>query len=710
MFRNWIHRLLTSSNGGRASTQRSSRPRTRLSLLPLEDRITPALIYVDPDFAGPNGSTVTFNAGEPGQVTGLTLGTNAFADIESAITAAIGGQDSVILGQATHVTGVNIQINKSISIIGSGIGATVVTPNQDTDPGAGIFSWFRAIGGATVNFSQFTLNGASSTFGISEGIRYADASGTVDSVSFVNISRPANEYDGVGVVATTDTIPSVVTVTNSFFSNMGRSGVIFQDTGTVGTFTNNIYTGKGVGTTFIDIGVEISFGATALVSGNTISNCLGVAEDGSASSGIQITGPGSGLTAFGNTIIGNQVGVLVGINQDLDGDGDATDLDTPSVVLNFNNIFGNNVGISTNVAPGSAVDATQNFFGTLDGPQSDANNPTGTGNIVNDVATPTLIGPFLLQATPVATATSGVSYVSTITPPQIYAVGAGAGGGPRVDVFQNDILIASFFAYVPNFTGGVRVAVGDVDNDGVLDIITAAGVGGGPNVKVFDLAGNEKLSFFAFVPEFTGGVFLAVGDVDGDTITDIVVGAGAGGGPNVKVFDGRTATEKLSFFAYDPSFTGGVTVATGDMNFDFIDEIVTGANANATHVKTFTGRTGLELSSFFAFDGAQTGVFVGAGDTNGDGFDEIFAGLSTTLGQVGVFTANGQRLNSFQVDVAGGARPVGIDLPGNGPELIAVGSGLGQTSTVTFIDPLTGATVLSENPFLTTLPGGVFVG
>ena len=44
----------------------------------------------------------------------------------------------------------------------------------------------------------------------------------------------------------------------------------------------------------------------------------------------------------------------------------------------------------------------------------------------------------------------------------------------------------NFYAYAPNFTGGVRVAVGDVNGDGTPDIITAPGAGGGPHIKVFD--------------------------------------------------------------------------------------------------------------------------------------------------------------------------------------------------------------------------------
>jgi len=44
---------------------------------------------------------------------------------------------------------------------------------------------------------------------------------------------------------------------------------------------------------------------------------------------------------------------------------------------------------------------------------------------------------------------------------------------------------ASFFAY-PGFTGGVRVAAGDLTGDGLADIVTGVGPGAGPHVKVFD--------------------------------------------------------------------------------------------------------------------------------------------------------------------------------------------------------------------------------
>jgi hypothetical protein len=100
-------------------------------------------------------------------------------------------------------------------------------------------------------------------------------------------------------------------------------------------------------------------------------------------------------------------------------------------------------------------------------------------------------------------------------------VGAGPGGGPHVRTFTFDPTVrqfiqipgplGSFFAYLPTFAGGVRVAVDDLDNDGTADLVTAAGPGGGPHVRAFDsVSGAERLSLFAYDPLFLppfGGVF-----------------------------------------------------------------------------------------------------------------------------------------------------------------------------------------------------------
>jgi hypothetical protein len=194
------------------------------------------------------------------------------------------------------------------------------------------------------------------------------------------------------------------------------------------------------------------------------------------------------------------------------------------------------------------------------------------------------------------------------------ATGAAAGQPPEVRVYDADgKLLKSFLAYDRGFTGGVTVAIGDVTGDGIPDVVTAAGVGGAPHVKVFDGATfAEVRSFFAYDAGFTGGVSVAVNDLDGDDKAEIVTGAGAGGAPHVCVFDGATGVAVKSFFAFDPSFRGGVSVAvTGKGTFDN-GSIITGAGAGgAPHVKVFDGATAEERYSFLAYDeGFRGGVNV----------------------------------------------------------------------------------------------------
>src|SRR5690606_23045023 len=177
--------------------------------------------------------------------------------------------------------------------------------------------------------------------------------------------------------------------------------------------------------------------------------------------------------------------------------------------------------------------------------------------------------------------------------PALIATGADAGGGPHVRVWDatSGTERFSFFAYDARFTGGVRVAVADVDADGVPDVITAPGPGGGPHVRIFSGAdGKELRSFMAYHPRFRGGVFVAAADVSGDGHAEIITSADAGGGPHVQVFDGQTGEVRQSFFAYSAHFTGGVRVTAGDINSDGVPDIVTAAGAGGgPHVRVFDG-------------------------------------------------------------------------------------------------------------------------
>jgi hypothetical protein len=221
--------------------------------------------------------------------------------------------------------------------------------------------------------------------------------------------------------------------------------------------------------------------------------------------------------------------------------------------------------------------------------------------------------------------------------------GAGFGGGPAIAILnsQTGEVMESFFAFDPAFTGGVFVAVQDVNNDGILDVIASAGPGGGPEVRIFDGGSlNVLRAFFAYDQSFTGGVSVATIDFNNDGILDLVTGAGPGGAPHVKVFDGATNAIISQWYAYPASFTGGVFVAAGDIGNDGNIEVVTGAGQGGSPiVAVWDPYTGALLAQFMAYAEDFTGgVRVAVNDGNGDGVPDIITGAGPGGGpQVNVF-------------------------------------------------------------------------
>jgi len=207
------------------------------------------------------------------------------------------------------------------------------------------------------------------------------------------------------------------------------------------------------------------------------------------------------------------------------------------------------------------------------------------------------------------------------------------------------------------FAGGTRIALGDVTGDGVQDIVAAAGPGAGPRVVVYDgNTGQMVQSFFAFDPGFRGGVFVGLADFDRDGRQDIVVSAGASGGPHVRVVSGANPNiEMASFFAFEQAFLGGTQVAAGDINGDGTPDLVIAAGAGGSHITVRDGRsirTGGSASlvgDFYAFaPGYQGSVSIAVGDTDGDGFADIIAGSGPgTPAHIVVYSGAALRTNQY---------------------------------------------------------------
>jgi hypothetical protein len=198
--------------------------------------------------------------------------------------------------------------------------------------------------------------------------------------------------------------------------------------------------------------------------------------------------------------------------------------------------------------------------------------------------------------------------------------------------------VGSPVAPFPGFGGSVRTATGDFNGDGVTDIAVGAGPGGGPMVKVYDgKTGAEVRSFFAYEWYFAGGVMLAAGDVDGDGRADLVVGADQGGGPRVRVFRGGDPSSVAADFwgIDDAAFRGGVRLAVGDVNADRRADLVVAAGyGGGPRIAIYDGRTVGSgqtprrlVYDFFAYDLAvNNGAYVAVSDLNGDGYGDVVFG------------------------------------------------------------------------------------
>jgi FG-GAP repeat len=271
----------------------------------------------------------------------------------------------------------------------------------------------------------------------------------------------------------------------------------------------------------------------------------------------------------------------------------------------------------------------------------------------------------------------------------IFAIGGGAGGPPRLQVFNvtTGAKVADFLAFENSFTGGVNAAIGDVTGDNVADVIVGAGVGGGPRVRVFDgraftagfafpIAPQDGAGaapdaivvadFFAFESTQRGGTNVATGNFAGAGNSELVIGAGPGGGPRIRILDGATVTAQgrtftsdregdtvANFFAFESSFRNGVSVAASPTplgGLEFSNLVVAPGFGGGPRVRVLSGAQiasrGLQFTSFdpnqtiadfFAADPSfRSGLSVATADFNRDGFADVAVG--TGRGVAGAYT------------------------------------------------------------------------
>ncbi len=192
--------------------------------------------------------------------------------------------------------------------------------------------------------------------------------------------------------------------------------------------------------------------------------------------------------------------------------------------------------------------------------------------------------------------------------------------------------------------GGSVAGAGDVDGDGVPDLIVGA-TGIGPNGSAFVYSGATGLTLHTFVGDAAGDGFGntvdGAGDVDGDGLADLVVGASSAEIPGVDhcgavyVFSGATGN-RLHYFTGAANDHLGVKVfGLGDVDGDTYDDILVGSEyayngsiSQAGYARVYSGGN---ASILHQIDGAYGQAFLGrriadAGDVNNDGHADFIVG------------------------------------------------------------------------------------
>lgn len=708
----------------RTSTRRA-KPAARLNCETLEDRVTPAIAYAlndatsslfSFDTANPNAAVTTGTA-----VTGIDggevlvgidfrpangllygLGVNDAANTATLytinLTTAVATRVSAATGAITFTTDGTTVVDLPAATVGYGFD---FNPSVDR---------IRVVAG-TLNFRVNPNDGLpvdGNNTGTTTAVTGTNPDGTVNPAGIsLDATAYTNSRANTGGPTTQYTIDS---------TTAGNSRLFIQNPPGAGT---QVLQGTNLGFDFSSVnGFDIPEGATP-TTGFAVATVGGV----TALYAINLTA-GTAALSVGTGLIGAGTTAIRGFALQ------------PAGTIQFQNAAqsgtegtgGINVVLTRTGGTTGAITATVTVTGGTATEGVDFGTGPYTVMFADGVSTATLNIPFLddataegpetltLAITAVTAGAIGTQATTTLTvadsPQRFNQVFGTASGAPLVAVVPSGSTTPTVFNPYAGLAliGGVRVAAGDVNGDGIDDLVTINAVGA-PLVKVFSGAnGNQIASFQAYPTTINIPASLAVGDVNNDGFDDIILSTATTIGA-VQVYNGRDFSKLVEFFPFG-GLPVGFNVTSGDMNNDGFSDIILGTTTGLSAIGIISGKDFTQMGIFLPFGNLAVGTTVAAGDLDGDGRLDLAVGTNSIVPAVAIY--NGQNITVQSTfffpsgTVTAGASVAISDVNGDGKPDIITGPTAGPATARAF-DGRTLAPLNTINPF-GALAGGVFVG